>query len=469
MIRRVLVTGLAIISLGSAFAVSTDGVPHAGVEPSVPRPRVGDAGIDWPSFRGPRASGIAEGFATPVTWNVEQSQGVAWKTPIPGLGHSSPIIWKDRVCVATAISGKTDPELKVGLYGNIDPVDDTTPHEWRVICVDKKSGKVAWSKTAHRGVPQIKRHTKATHANSTFSTDGTHLVAFFGSEGLYCYRLSDGRLLWKKDLGLLDSGFFQVPEAQWGFASSPVIHDGRVVVQCDVQKDSFIAAFAIEDGREIWRTPRHDVPTWSTPGILEDEERVQLIANGWHEIAGYDFATGKKLWTMKGGGDIPVPTPIVARGLIFITNAHGDLSPIYAIRPDATGDITLQGNARSSRHIAWSTPREGAYMQTPLVYGEHLYTSKDNGVLSVYEATTGTRLYQQRLADGSTGFTASPVAADGKVYFTGEDGEVHVIKAGPAFEQLAQNRMGEVCMATPAISEGRLYFRTRGHLVAIGD
>lgn len=465
---RGLVIGLAMMALGVALPASRAGVSFAQSGSEAHSPRLGRSGVDWPSFRGPGASGVAEGFATPVSWNVEASKGVVWKTPIPGLGHSSPIIWQDRVCVTTAISGKADVELKVGLYGNIDPVDDDTPHEWRVICLDKDTGEVAWSQTARRAVPTIKRHTKSTHANSTLATDGTHLVAFFGSEGLYCYRLSDGRLLWKKDLGVLDSGFFQVPEAQWGFASSPVIHDGRVIVQCDVQKSSFIAAFAVEDGREIWRTPRHDVPTWSTPSVLRDGSRVQLIANGWHEIAGYDFATGKKLWTMTGGGDIPVPTPVIGHGLIFITNAHGDLAPIYAIRPDARGDITLEGDQRSNAHIAWSTPREGAYMQTPLVYGKHLYTSKDNGVLRVYEAATGTRLYQQRLADGATGFTASPVAADGKVYFTSEEGDVYVIKAGPMFEQLAENPMGEVCMATPAISEGRLYFRTRGHVVAIG-
>jgi outer membrane protein assembly factor BamB len=446
--------GLVVISLGSALVMSNGAAPREG--------------IDWPSFRGTRASGVAEGFATPVAWNVETSKGVAWKAPVPGLGHSSPIVWQNRVCVTTAISGMADAELKVGLYGDIKPVDDTTPHEWRVMCLDKKSGKVAWWQTAHRGVPAIKRHTKATHANSTLATDGTHLVAFFGSEGLYCYRLSDGRLLWKKAIGVLDSGFFRVPEAQWGFASSPIIHDDPIIIQADVQKDSFIAAFAIADGREIWRTLRQDVPTWSTPGLVEDGSRLQLVANGWHEIAGYDFATGKKIWNMKGGGDIPVPTPVGGRGLIFITNAHGGLAPIYAIRTDATGDITLQGEERTNKHIAWSTPREGNYMQTPLVYGEHLYTSRDNRVMSVYEAATGTRLYQQRLADGKTGFTASPVAADGKVYFTSEDGDVYVVKAGAVFELLSQNRMGEVCMATPAISEGRLYFRTRGHLVAIG-
>jgi outer membrane protein assembly factor BamB len=213
---------------------------------------------------------------------------------------------------------------------------------------------------------------------------------------------------------------------------------------------------------------RDDVPTWSTPTIHTGPGPAQVIVNGLRHIGGYDLKTGKELWKLRGGGDIPVPTPVAGHDLIFITNAHGMMSPIYAIRPTATGDISLSGDQRSNDHIAWSQAREGAYMQTPLVYGDYLYVCRDSGVLSVYDAKTGERKYQQRLADGKTGFTASGVAADGKVYYTSEEGGVYVIKAGPVFEQLAQNSLGEVAMATPAISEGTLLFRTRSHLVAIG-
>jgi outer membrane protein assembly factor BamB len=424
------------------------------------------AGIDWPSFRGPRASGIGDGFKAPTQWNVSAGQNVKWKTPIAGLGHSSPAIWGNLLCVTTAISGKTDPELKVGLYGAIKSVDDESVHTWKVICLDKKSGRLRWERTAHSGVPKVKRHTKSTHANPTVAMDGTHVVAFFGSEGLYGYDMK-GKLLWKKDLGVLDSGFFMVPQAQWAFASSPVIDDGRIYLQADVQKDSFLATLDVKTGREIWRTPRNDVPTWSTPAIHHGA-RPQVIANGFRHIGGYDLKTGKELWRLTGGGDIPVPTPVVAHDLIFITNAHGKMAPIYAIRTSASGDITLKEGETSNEHVAWSQNREGAYMQTPLVYGDYLYNCRDNGVLSVYEARTGKRLYQQRMADGKTGFSASPVAADQKVYFTSEDGDVHVVRAGPAFEELATNSLNEVCMATPAISEGVLFFRTRGHVVAIG-
>lgn len=430
---------------------------------SPPRP-----GVDWPSFRGIHASGIGDGRATPTTWNLKTGAGLKWKTPIPGLGHSSPIVWGDLVCVATATSEGGDESLKVGLYGNITPVEDAAVKVWRVLCLDKKNGRVRWQRDVYRGVPAVKRHPKSTHANSTLATDGTHIVAFLGSVGLYCLDMK-GQLVWSKDFGVLDSGYYVAPDAQWGFGSSPVIHDGVVFVQADVQKNSFVAAFDVKTGREIWRTPRSDVPTWGTPTVYSGPGPAQVIVNGYRHIGGYDLRTGRERWKLIGGGDIPVPTPIVAHGLVFITNAHGRMSPIYAVRPTATGDISLAGEVRSNEHIAWSQTREGAYMQTPLVYGDYLYNCRDNGVLSVYDARTGERKYQQRLTEGGTGFTASAVAANGKVYYTSEEGDVSVIKAGPTFERLAENSLGEICIATPAISEGVLYFRTRGHLVAIGE
>jgi outer membrane protein assembly factor BamB len=422
----------------------------------------------WPSFRGWFASGIAEGYGTPVQWDVASSQNVEWKTPIPGLGHSSPIVFGDRIFITTAISQDEKPVLKVGLYGDIAPVDETAAYSWKIYCLDRKTGRIIWDRTAHTGVPKIKRHPKSTHANPTPTTNGQHIVAFFGSEGLYCYDI-DGKLLWSKDLGVLDSGYYVVPSAQWGTGSSPVIYEDAVYLQCDVLKNSFVAAFSLEDGKEIWRTPRNDVPTWSTPTIHKSGDRVYLIVNGYKEAAGYDAKTGMRLWNLSGGGDIPVPSPVVANDLIFLTSAHGQMSPIYAIRLTAVGDITLKGLVRINQHIAWSEARGGAYMQTPLVYGDHLYICQDNGVLSCYEANTGKRMYQTRMGTGATGFTASGVAADGKLYYTSEEGDVHVVKPGPQFQLLATNSLGEVCMATPAISEGVLYFRTRTNLVAIRE
>ena len=423
-------------------------------------------GIKWPSFRGPNASGIAENYATPVSWDVDTSKNIKWKTTIPGLAHSSPIVWGDRMYVTTA-SGEADAELKVGLYGSIEPVDDESVHEWKVYCLDKKSGKILWEQTAHKGVPKVKRHPKATHANTTPATDGKYVVAFFGSEGLFCYDM-DGKLVWKKDFGLLDSSFFMVPSAQWEFASSPVIHQGIVIVQCDALNTAFLAALDIETGKEIWRTTREDVPTWSTPTIHVGEKRTQIIVNGFKHIGGYDFKTGEEIWKISGGGDIPVPTPVVAHGLVFINSAHGRLSPIYAIKLESEGDISLKEDNASNDSIVWSVRRGGSYMLTPLIYGDCLYNLQWNGALTCYNAKSGEVVYNEKLGE-MTAFSASGVAANGKLYFASEEGDIFVLKAGPEFEVLATNPMKDECMATPAISEGTLYFRTHHYLIAVSE
>ncbi len=433
--------------------------------PAQDRPR---QGIHWPSFRGVNADGVAEGFSLPTTWEIRSSKNVRWKTPIPGLGLSSPVVWENRIYLSTAIGGQKEEKLRTGLYGDITSVSDNTVHRWIVYCIDKNTGGILWERTAHTGVPQVKRHAKSTHANPTLATDGKHVVAFFGSEGLYCYDV-DGKLLWSKNFGLLDSGFFTVPSAQWEFGSSPIIFEDMVIVQCDVLKGSFLAALRVRDGGEVWRTARNDVPTWSTPAVYVSGRNAQIVVNGYRHIGGYDARTGKEVWKMRGGGDIPVPTPVVFRDMAFITNAHGTLSPIYAVRLSATGDISLQGELSSNGHVAWSYPREGSYMATPLVYGEYLYNCRHNGVLSCYDAEDGTRRYQQRLGEGASAFTASPVAGAGKVYIAGEDGEVYVVQAGPTFQLLAKNSLDEACLASPAISEGNIIFRTQRHLVAISE
>jgi outer membrane protein assembly factor BamB len=423
------------------------------------------AGVDWPSFRGIRGAGIADGYATPTTWNVPEKQNVRWSAPVAGLGHSSPVIWGSRLCITTAISGRADAGLRIGLYGAIASVTDDTSHTWKLLCYDKVTGKSLVDKTILSGVPRIKRHTKSTHANSTLATDGTRLVAMLGSEGLYAFDMN-GKQLWMKDLGLLDSGYYIAPQAQWEFASSPVIHDGVVIIQADVQKNSFLAAFDVTTGKEIWRTPRQDVPTWSTPTIHQVGSMTQILVNGWKHTGAYDFRTGREIWKLTGGGDIPVPTPIVGHGLVFITNAHGPGAPVFAIRETATGDISLPAGQTTNDHVAWSVPRDGAYMISPVLYRDLLYVCKNNGAFSVFNARTGERVHQARLGTGTTPFTASIVAADGKLYFTSEEGDVFVMRAG-TFEILATNPLDAIAMATPAVSEGVLYFRTSTGLIAI--
>ena len=454
---------LLMVSLTALVALFAFTVSRPLGAAASPRP-----GVDWPQFRGISANGVAEGFSLPATWNTSDGTNVVWKTQIPGLGLSSPVVWGNDVFISTSISGQKDAGLKVGLYGDIAPVQDDTEHEWRVYAVDKKSGKIKWQQTVHKGVPKIKRHTKASHANSTLATDGERLIAFFGSEGLYAFDLK-GKLLWKKDLGVLDAGFFQVPAAQWETGSSPVLHEGRVIVLADVQKDSFLAAFDAGTGKEIWRTPRNDVPTWGTPTIHTVKGQTQIIVNGFRHAGAYDFQTGKEIWKLGRNGDIPVPTPVVSGGLVYITNAHGPLSPVYAIRETAVGDITPQGDATSTDHIVWSVAKGGGYMCTPLVYRGLTYIVTYNGVLSTFDANTGERKYQQRLLEStSSAFTSSPVANDGKVYIAREDGQLIVLKAGDTFERIATNDMGASVLATPAISEGRLLVRTQDQLIALG-
>ena len=339
---------------------------------------------------------------------------------------------------------------------------DLQPAVNRMTELDRERGEVRWSKVVWAGVPAVKRHPKGSHAASTPATDGAHVAVFFGSEGLHVFD-QDGGLLWKKDFGVLDAGFFRMPSAQWGWASSPVIHDGRVYVQADHQGQSFVAAFDVENGEQIWRTEREEAPTWCTPTVHVSSSRRQLVLNGWKHMGGYDLDTGAPLWWLTGTGDIPVPTPVVAHGLLYLTSAHGGPARILAIDADAQGQLELTAEDPG---IAWTNGRFGAYMQSPFVYGDELYVCRDNGVVTCWDARTGEQHYRQRLTAG-VGYTASGIAADGKLYYPSEEGDVHVVQAGTSYELLAVNPLGETCMASPAVSRGMLLFRTRSRLIAV--
>ena len=415
----------------------------------------------WPSYHGPHGRGYADGFATPVEWDVKGGENIAWSTPIQGLSHSAPVIWGDRVYLTTAVKDGA-AELRVGLYGDIGSVEDDSEHQFRLLCLDRRSGAALWSRVAWEGVPAVKRHPKGSHAASTPATDGKHVAVFFGSEGLHVFD-ADGERLWEKSFGVLDSGFFRMPSAQWGWASSPVIYDGRVYVQADHQGDSFVAAFDVASGEQVWRTARDEVPTWSTPTVHVSGERRQLVLNGWKHMGGYDLDSGEPLWWLRGTGDIPVPTPVAAHGLIFLTSAHGGPARILAVDEHAEGELTLEPDGE---RLVWANRRFGAYMQTPFVYGDELYVCKDNGVLTCWDAKSGEQRYRKRLTAG-VGYSASGIAADGKLYYPSEEGDVHVVRAGTSFELLAVNPLGETCMAPPAVSQGMLVFRTRSRLIAV--
>ena len=421
---------------------------------------------NWPSFRGPQASGVADGAPVPVTWNVSTSQNVAWKTPVDGLAVSSPIVWGNRVFVSTAVSSDPSAGIRTGLYGDVQPAADVSKHSWRLIALDKRTGKVVWNRVASEGTPKTKRHPKSSQASPTPVTDGTRVIVSFGSEGLYAYDF-DGKLLWKRDLGVLNAGWFYDPDYEWGFGSSPIIWKNLVIVQCDVQKDSFVAAFDVATGRPVWRTSREEIPSWSTPAIFEANGRAELVTQATKFTRGYDPATGKELWRLSGNSEIAIPTPIIGPNLVIVANGYTPVQPIFAIKPGATGDITPKAGQTQSEFVAWSINRGGPYIPTPVIYRDQLYVLGINGVLTAYDVRTGQRVYQQRVGGGGS-FSASPVAADGRLYLSSEDGDVFVVKAGPTYELLATNAVGEVVMATPAISDGLIIIRGVKHVIAVG-
>ena len=434
---------------------------------STPENKVASIQDQWPSFRGHQANGVLDNSNIPEKWNVDENLNVEWKTHIPGLAHSSLVIWDDKIYATTAISSNEKEILKVGLYGDGDSAQDTTVHQFKVYCLDKNSGEIIWERLAHEGVPKTKRHTKATQANCTPATDGKHIIAFFASEGLFCYD-EEGALLWSKDLGRMQTGPIRDISLDWGFSSSPVIYKDKVVLQCDHSGDSFLATFDIKTGEEIWKMPREEFSTWGSPTVIEVNGRPQIIVNGYNHIGSYDFETGEEIWRMHGGGDNPIPTPVFANGLIYINSAHGKMSPIYAIKPEAKGNITLKEGETSNEFIVWSILRGGAYMTSNLVYGNYIYNTKGNGLLSCYDALTGELVYKEPLQPGG-GISASAVASDGKIYFTSEMGDVFVVKAGSEFEILTKNPLGEICMSTPAIAADGIYFRTQNHVIKIAN
>jgi len=422
---------------------------------------------DWPQFRGPSASGIGEESKPPVRWDATTNSNVLWKTPVAGLSVSSPIVSGERIFLTTSVSADSKQGFRVGLYGDTDPVNDNSVHEWKVLALDKKTGKVLWEQTAHKGVPKTKRHPKSSQSSPTPVTDGKVVIAFFGSEGLFAYSV-DGKLLWKKDLGLQNAGWFFDPDSEWGAASSPVIHKNSVVVQCDRQKDGFIAAYELSSGKELWKTARVELPGWGSPTIVQGKDRTEIATNGSKAVRGYDADTGKELWKIGPNSEVTCTTPVAKDGLIYVTAGYPPVQPIYAIKVGSTGDLTLQSGKESSDAVAWSKQRGGVYLPSPIVYGEHLYTVGNNGILTAYDAKTGNRVYQQRVGDGGS-FTASPVAADGRLYISSEDGDVYVVKAGAQYELLAKNKVGEAILATPALTDGVILVRGERHLFAITE
>jgi outer membrane protein assembly factor BamB len=439
----------------------------AGTARPPSRPSPNNTKGSWPSFRGAQASGIAERQNLPDEWDVKTGENILWRAPVPGLAHSSPVVWGNRIFVTSAVSNDPNATFRPGLYGDGDASKDRSQHRWMIYALDKRNGKVIWERTAHEGVPLEKRHIKATYANSTPATDGRIVVAWFGSQGVHAYDVN-GRFLWKVDLGRLDLGAYDIPTYEWGAASSPIIWNGLVILQCDTQEDSFILALDTATGKTVWKTERDEIPSWGTPTIATTSAGAVLVANASNYIRGYDPRTGKELWRLGRSSKITAPTPIFADDRFVIVSGRAPERPIFVVRAGARGDLTLPEGKATSEAIAWSRTGRGSYMPTPLVYQGILYVLSNNGLLDAYNLQTGDEIYRQRLSLVGSGFSASPVAADGKLYLSNEDGEILIIAAGQNFAHIATNSMGELLMATPALSDGVMYVRSSKSLFAIG-
>ena len=431
------------------------------------RAKPANAAGSWPSFRGPNASGVAEGQNLPDKWDAKTGENILWRTAIPGLAHSSPVIWGNRVYVTSAVSSDPKATFRPGLYGDGDASKDRSTHKWMIYAVDKQTGKIAWERVAFEGEPREKRHIKATYANSSPATDGRIVVAWFGSQGVYAYDVN-GRFLWKVDLGRIDLGAYDIPTVEWGSASSPIMWKDLVILQCDTQTDSFIVALNANTGETVWKTDRDEIPSWGTPTVVTTAKGEELVANASNFIRGYDPRTGKELWRLGKSSKITAPTPIFADDVLVVASGRGPERPIFVVKTGARGDLTLPDGKTSSDAVIWSRTGRGSYMPTPLIYKGILYVLANNGTFDAYNLKTGAEIYRQRLPQVGNGFSASPIAADGKIYLPNEDGEILVISAGEKFAHVATNSMGELLMATPALSDGVMYVRTAQSLFAVG-
>ena len=419
-----------------------------------------DATSAWPQWRGPGSQGISSETGLPSEWSA--TKNVRWKAEIPGRGHSSPIVWGNRIFLTTAIEGDLVPGAKPAKHMDegkefVHPDAMGADHKQtlKVLCLEADTGKVLWERTAWEGTPYDSRHKKASFASQTPVTDGERVYAFFGAQGLYAYDL-DGKLVFKVDVGGL-------PNMGVGDGTSPVLWKDRVILLCDVDtgEKSFVAAFDKKTGKELWRTPRKVQVNWSTPIVVSAGDRDELIAGGFETTLAYDPATGKELWRTKGLESNAVPSPVAAGDIVIVTSGYPNKVAV-AIRPGGSGDIT------DTPRILWKYAKGTAYVPSPLFYGDYVYLITDKGLVTCLDAKTGQVKYEGARVPAPATFTASPVAYEGKILLSSEDGDTYVIKAGPTHEVLRTNPLGEPIYASPAISRGRIFIRGANHLFCIG-
>ncbi len=414
----------------------------------------------WPRFRGPSA-GVAENDpALPDRWGT--AENIVWTLDVPGVGWSSPVVWGEHVFVTSVINSGQMEAPKPGLYMGGERPASTAPHRWMVHDVDFASGKIRWSKEIRNAVPAVPKHLKNSYASETPVTDGERVYVYFGGVGLFVFDMK-GTPVWSKPLGPFRTRY------GWGTSASPVLHGDRVYIVNDNDEQSFLAAYDRRTGAERLRVNRDEGTNWATPFVWEHDGRAEIVTSGSGKVRSYDLA-GTLLWELKGMSSISIPTPFERHGLLFISSGYvGDaLRPAYAIRPGATGDISLKPGETSNQFIAWSMPTLAPYNPTPLVYGDFYYTLFDRGFFTCHDAKTGREIYgRQRISADATGFTTSPWAYNGKIFAMSEDGDTYVIQAGPEFKVLGKNSLNEFTLATPAVSRGSLIIRTASKLYRV--
>ncbi|MBL9123649.1 MAG: PQQ-binding-like beta-propeller repeat protein [Planctomycetaceae bacterium] len=417
---------------------------------------------EWPQFRGPGALGVADGANLPDRWSA--TDNVLWKQAIAGRGWSSPIVWGDKIFVTTVINtGESEKPTKGLYFGGNRPKPPETPHQWKVLCLNLNSGSIVWEKTVHEGVPAQSLHLKNSYASETPVTDGERVYAYFGNLGVWCFDFA-GREVWSKPFEPHATRF------GWGTAASPVLHAGRLYIVDDNDEKSFLVAFDAKTGDEIWRVARDEKSNWATPYIWQNDLRTEIVTPGTGKVRSYDL-DGQLLWEFSGMSSITIPTPFSKFGLLYVTSGYvmDKLRPLYAIKPGASGDISLQEDETTSEFIAWTQKQAGPYNTSPVLYGETIYVLLDRGFFAAYDAKTGAEVYKQERIPEGRAFTASPWAADGKIFCLNEDGVTFVIKAGPTFEILHTNSLGDdvMCMATPAVAGDKLLIRTDTQLYCL--
>ncbi len=421
------------------------------------------AEVNWPCFRG-LSCGIAEDQALPVSWSA--TENVAWKVDIPGRGWSSPVVWGDKVFLTTVASEGAVEDAKKGLYfgGNRDKTS-ADAHHWMVYCIDFDSGKILWQKEVHTGKPAQPIHIKNTYASETPITDGKRVYFYFGNVGVFCFDF-EGAELWQKKLDPVKIRF------KWGTAASPVLCGDRLFIVNDNDDQSYLLALDKKTGKELFRIDRDEKSNWATPYIWQNSKRTELVTCGTGRIRSYDL-DGKPLWQLGPMSIIAIPTPVEKDDMLYLCSGYvGDRKnrPIYAVRPGASGDITLKEGATSSEYIAWYHKFGGPYNPSPIVYEDYFYILHDRGTVTCYDRQTGKIIYgKQQLAKDARAFTAAPWANNGKLFFLSEDGDTFVVKAGPEFKVLSRNPLNEMAMATPATLRGTAIIRTLTKLYRIEE